>query len=154
MYRAVAIIQEPARTNAGLFRIAERMANSDYAEFISELTFPETVDHLVETIEQVGMIVFAKIDHSAGAEEVGMILRPSTVLIYGHARGGTPIMQTAPTAALDLPLRVLIRETERGETMISFHPVRQMLARYTIARELVDRLEKAFRDQLAKEQHP
>ena len=119
------------------------MANCDHAEYKSDLTFSETVDHLVQTIEQVGMNVFAKIDHSAGAEEVGMILRPSTVLIYGHARGGTPIMQAAPTAALDLPLRVLIRETERGVTMISFHPVRQMLARYTIAKELVDRLAKA-----------
>jgi uncharacterized protein (DUF302 family) len=119
------------------------MPDSDYVEHKSNLTFAETVDHLVETIEKVGMNVFARIDHAAGAKDVGMNLLPSVVLIYGHARGGTPVIQVAPVAALDLPLRVLIRETNRGETMIAFHPARPMLARYAIPGELVDRLAKA-----------
>jgi uncharacterized protein (DUF302 family) len=119
------------------------MPDSDYVEHESHLTFPETVDHLVETIEKVGMNVFARIDHAAAAKDVGMDLPPSVVLIYGHARGGTPVMQAAPAAALDLPLRVLIRQTNRGETVIAFHPVRRTLARYTIPTELMDRLAKA-----------
>jgi uncharacterized protein (DUF302 family) len=119
------------------------MAESDYVEHKSSLSFAETVEILVDTIEKVGMNVFAKIDHAAGARDVGMHLPPSVVLIYGHARGGTPVMQAAPAAALDLPLRVLIRETERGETVIAFHPARQMLARYAILTELVERLAKA-----------
>jgi uncharacterized protein (DUF302 family) len=119
------------------------MPDSDYVEYESNLTFLETVDHLVETIEKVGMNVFAKIDHAAGAKDVGMTLPPSVVLIYGHARGGTPVLQAAPAAALDLPLRVLIRQTNRGETVIAFHPARRMLARYTIPIERVDRLAKA-----------
>ena len=119
------------------------MPDSDYVEYESKLTFVETVDHLVETIEKVGMNVFAKIDHAAGAKDVGMDLPPSVVLIYGHARGGTPVMQAAPAAALDLPLRVLIRQTNRGEIVIAFHPARRMLARYTIPIELIDRLAKA-----------
>jgi uncharacterized protein (DUF302 family) len=119
------------------------MAESDCVEHKSSLTFAETVEILVDTIEKVGMNVFAKIDHAAGARDVGMHLPPSVVLIYGHARGGTPVMQAAPAAALDLPLRVLIRETERGETVIAFHPVRQTLARYAILTELVERLAKA-----------
>jgi uncharacterized protein (DUF302 family) len=65
------------------------------------------------------------------------------VLIYGHARGGTPVMQAAPETALDLPLRVLVREVSGGETVIAFHPVRQMLAGRAIPTELVDRLAKA-----------
>ena len=119
------------------------MAESDYVEHTSSLKFAETVEILVDTIEKVGMNVFAKIDHAAGARDVGMHLPPSVVLIYGHARGGTPVMQAASAAALDLPLRVLIRETERGETVIAFHPVRQTLARYAILTELVERLAKA-----------
>ncbi|HXI07314.1 MAG: DUF302 domain-containing protein [Bradyrhizobium sp.] len=119
------------------------MGESDYVEHKSSLGFAETVDTLVDTIEKVGMNVFAKIDHAAGARDVGMHLPPSTVLIYGHARGGTPVMQAAPEAALDLPLRVLIRETERGETMIAFHPARPMLARFAILAELVERLAKS-----------
>jgi uncharacterized protein (DUF302 family) len=119
------------------------MAESDCVEHKSSLTFAETVEILVDTIEKVGMNVFAKIDHAAGARDVGMHLPPSIVLIYGHARGGTPVMQAAPAAALDLPLRVLIRETERGETVIAFHPMRQTLSRYAILTELVERLAKA-----------
>lgn len=119
------------------------MAESDYVEHTSSLKFAETVEILVDTIEKVGMNVFAKIDHAAGARDVGMHLPPSVVLIYGHARGGTPVMQAAPAAALDLPLRVLIRETERGETVIAFHPMRQTLGRYAILTELVERLAKA-----------
>jgi uncharacterized protein (DUF302 family) len=119
------------------------MPDSDYVEHKSDLTFFETVDHLAETIEKVGMNIFAKIDHAAGAKDVGMNLPPSVVLIYGHARGGTPVMQAAPAAALDLPLRVLIRQTDRGETVIAFHPARRMLARYTMPIELIDRLAKA-----------
>ena len=119
------------------------MAESDYVEHKSSFGFSETVEILVDTIEKVGMNVFAKIDHAAGAKDVGMHLPPSVVLIYGHARGGTPVMQAAPAAALDLPLRVLIRETERGETVIAFHPMRQVLDRYAILAELVERLAKA-----------
>jgi uncharacterized protein (DUF302 family) len=119
------------------------MPNSDYVEHTSSLAHSETVSLLVETIEKVGMNVFALIDHAAGAKDVGMNLPPSVVLIYGHARGGTPIMQAAPAAALDLPLRVLVRETDRGETVIAFHPARQMLARHAVSGELVDRLAKA-----------
>jgi uncharacterized protein (DUF302 family) len=119
------------------------MPDSDYVEHESSLTFRETVDHLVETIEKVGMNVFARIDHAAGAKDAGMDLPPSVVLIYGHARGGTPVMQAAPAAALDLPLRVLIRQTNRGETVIAFHSARRMLARHTIPIELIDRLAKA-----------
>ena len=119
------------------------MSDSDYVEHKSSLTFLETIDQLVETIEKVGMNVFAKIDHAAGARDVGMHLPPSIVMIYGHARGGTPVMQAAPAAALDLPLRVLSRETGNGEIVIAFHPARPMLAHYRISAELVDRLAKS-----------
>lgn len=122
---------------------SKEMPDKDYVQHMSRLTFSETVDHVVATIEKAGMNVFAKIDHAAGAKDVGMSLPASMVLIYGHARGGTPVMQAAPAAALDLPLRVLVRETDHGETVIAFHPARQMLTHYALPDELVDRLAKA-----------
>src|SRR6201988_5355875 len=106
------------------------MAEGDYVEHKSSLKFAETVDIPVDAIEKGGMNVFPKIDHAAGARDVGMHLPPSVVLIYGHARGGTPLMQAVPAVALDLPLRVLVRETGNGETLIAFHSARQMLAGY------------------------
>jgi uncharacterized protein (DUF302 family) len=63
--------------------------------------------------------------------------------VYGQARGGTPVMQTDPAPALDLPLRVLIREDSNGDTLIAFHPIQQTLARYKVPAELAERLAKA-----------
>jgi len=59
------------------------MPDRDYVQHTSSLTFSETVDHLVATIETVGMNVFAKIDHAAGAKDVGMSLPSSVVLFMG-----------------------------------------------------------------------
>jgi uncharacterized protein (DUF302 family) len=117
--------------------------DDDYVERKSALAFDATVDHLVEIIKKAGMSVFAKIDHAAGAKEVGLAMPPTVVLIYGAAKGGTPVMQAAPRAALDLPLRVLVRENEQGETLIAFHPIAHTLAPYATPDELVDRLAKA-----------
>ena len=119
------------------------MSGSDYVEHKSSLKFAETVDILVDIIEKVGMNVFGKIDHGANAQDVGMHLPPSVVLLYGHARGGTPVMQAAPAAALDLPLRVLIRETERGETLIAFHSARELFGHHPVQPDLIERLAKA-----------
>jgi uncharacterized protein (DUF302 family) len=120
----------------------QQMPESDCVEHRSASPFAETVDLLVQAIERAGMNLFARIDHAAGARDVGMQMPPTIVLIYGHARGGTPVMQAAPAGALDLPLRVLIRETGDG-TVIAFHPVRQMLAQHKVPSELVERLAKA-----------
>jgi uncharacterized protein (DUF302 family) len=114
-----------------------------YVEHKSSANFQSTVDRLVAAIEKAGMSVFASIDHASGAKAVGMSMPPSVVLIYGQARGGTPVMQTDPAAALDLPLRVLIREDSNGDTLIAFHPIQQTLARYKVPAELAERLAKA-----------
>lgn len=80
------------------------------AEHVSSLAFAPTVQRLKDAIANAGMTVFASIDHAAGAREVGMEMPPTIVMLYGNPRGGTPIMLAAPHTALDLPLRVLVRE--------------------------------------------
>jgi uncharacterized protein (DUF302 family) len=97
-------------------------------EQASPLPFGQTVTRLTKAIESHGLTVFAVIDHAANAQAVDMTMPPATVLIYGSPRGGTPIMQATPMAALDLPLRVLVRQTENGSVMIAFHPVANLEA--------------------------
>ncbi len=89
---------------------------SDIVERASPLSFDLTLERLSQAITGAGMTIFARIDHSANARDVGMTMPPSTVLIYGNPKGGTPVMIAAPLAALDLPLRVLVREREDGVT--------------------------------------
>jgi uncharacterized protein (DUF302 family) len=67
------------------------------------------------------MSIFARIDHSAGAAEAGLPLRPTEVLIYGNAKGGTPLMQIDQTFGIELPLKTLIWQDESGTTWLSYY---------------------------------
>src|SRR5579863_9307991 len=103
------------------------VTGSDAEEYPSAMSFDATLEHLVNTIEKAGMTVFARIDHAAGARQAGLTMPPTVVVIYGHPKGGTPIMLAAPKSALDLPLRVLVREAAPGQVMVSFHPIAAVL---------------------------
>jgi uncharacterized protein (DUF302 family) len=120
-------------------------AQPEIMEHVSSTDFASTVQRIADALTEAGLMLFARIDHAAGARDVGMEMPPATVLIYGHAKGGTPIMLAAPQAALDLPLRVLVRQREDGRTTIAYHPVVPMLRRAGVAPELAARLEPAQR---------
>jgi len=81
----------------------------------------ETLDRLETEIRTKGMEVFARIDHAAGAAEVGLNLRPTELIIFGNARGGTPLMQSVQTVGIDLPLKVLVWEDAGGKTWLSYN---------------------------------
>ena len=72
-----------------------------------------------------------------------MAMPPTVVLIYGHARGGAPIMLAAPQAALGLPLRVFVRKDADGRSLVAFHLVAPMLLAAGVAETLANRLEPA-----------
>ncbi len=81
----------------------------------------ETMDRLEAEIRAREMKVFARIDHAAGAAEVGLTLRPTELIIFGNARGGTPFMQSIQTVGIDLPLKVLVWEDAAGKAWISYN---------------------------------
>jgi uncharacterized protein (DUF302 family) len=87
----------------------------------SSLGPKETMDRLVAEIRAKGMNVFARIDHAAGAAEVGLTLRPTELIIFGNARAGTPPMQSVQTVGIDLPLKVLVWEDAAGKTWLSYN---------------------------------
>ena len=112
-------------------------------EIPSPFSFTATRDRILQAIEAAGLTIFAQIDHAQGAHEVGMTMPPTLVLIYGHAKGGTALMQAAPRVALDLPLRVLLRETDEGCVLVAFHAIAPMLRRAGVSESLAIRLEPA-----------
>ena len=61
----------------------------------------ETARRLEAEIGAKGMKVFARIDHAAGGVDAGLELRPTKLIIFGNARGGTPLMQASQTAGID-----------------------------------------------------
>ena len=78
----------------------------------------ETMDLLVAAVVAHGFTVFARIDHAAGAAAAALALRPTELLIFGSARGGTPLMQVAQTIGIDLPLKVLVWQDADGTTWV------------------------------------
>jgi len=81
----------------------------------------ETMDRLEAEIRAHGLNVFARIDHAAGAAEVGLALQPTELIIFGNARGGTPLMQAAQTVGIDLPLKILVWQDAAKNTWLSYN---------------------------------
>jgi uncharacterized protein (DUF302 family) len=87
----------------------------------SQYTPKDTMQRLEAGVKAKGMTVFAHIDHAAGAAEVGMALRPTDLLIFGSPKGGTPLMQSAQTIGIDLPLKALVWEDAKGHVWLSYN---------------------------------
>jgi len=79
------------------------------------------MNRIESEVKAGGMTVFARIDHAAGAAEVGLSLRPTELLIFGNAKGGTPLMQSIQTIGIDLPLKALVWQDESGNTWVSYN---------------------------------
>jgi uncharacterized protein (DUF302 family) len=91
----------------------------------------ETVTRLTEIAAANGLTVFAVIDHSGGAREAGLELPDTKVVIVGNPVAGTPVMQTVPEAALDLPLKVLVW-ADAEQTKVTYLAPDALAARYGI----------------------
>jgi uncharacterized protein (DUF302 family) len=81
----------------------------------------KTVELFEAILKKKGIHLFARIEHADGAAEVKLTLRPTTVLIFGNPQVGTPLMQSQQTIGIDLPLRVLVWEDEKGMTWLAYN---------------------------------
>lgn len=81
----------------------------------------ETMARLEAAIGDAGMTVFARIDHGAAAAAVHLALGPTVVLIFGNAKGGTPLMQACQAIGIDLPLKALIYQDESGKVWVAYN---------------------------------
>jgi len=95
----------------------------------------DTVRRLEAAVKAKGMTIFARIDHAAGAEEVGLALRPTELLIFGNAKGGTPLMQSDQTMGIDLPLRALVWQDAAGNTWLSYNDPSWLAQRHGLGAE-------------------
>lgn len=106
------------------------MSDNGLVTRTSAHTTAETTRRLLAAIEQRGLTVFARIDHAANAASVNMELRPTEVIVFGAAKGGTPLMQEQQTSGLDLPLKVLVWEDAAGKTMLTYNDPKWIAERH------------------------
>ena len=106
---------------------------------VSPRSVTNTVSRLTGILSAKGMKVFAVIDQSAEASQVGMRLRETTLVMFGNPAAGTPVMTAAPLAALDLPLKVLVWD-DAGQTKVSYVAPAALGARYQLSADLTAKL--------------
>lgn len=131
----------PGMTVEGLITLASRYAPE------------ETMDRLVAAVTARGATILARIDHAAAAASAGLQLGPTEAVIFGNPRAGTPLMRTAQTMGIDLPLRALVWRDEAGTTQLSYNDPEFLAQRHgaNVGNEAVLRAMKEFLAAVARE---
>jgi uncharacterized protein (DUF302 family) len=100
----------------------------------------ETVSRLKRILDAQGVTLFAVVDHSGEAEKVGMKMPDTKLVIFGSPKAGTPLMLAAPSIALDLPLKILVREDTAGKVWISYNSPEYLMTRHSLPQTLLQNI--------------
>jgi uncharacterized protein (DUF302 family) len=100
----------------------------------------QTVDKLKNILQAKGVALFALIDHSGEAAKVGMKMPPTKLLVFGNPKAGTPLMIATPSAAIDLPLKILVWEDAQGKTWVSYNSPEYLQQRHGFPADLLQNI--------------
>jgi uncharacterized protein (DUF302 family) len=107
----------------------------------SKYSVPETIDRIEKAVTEKGMRIFARIDHAGEAMKVGLEMRPTELLIFGNPKGGTALMVSRPTAAIDLPMKALAWEDKDGKVWLTYNSPELLHERHGVPAELTSKLD-------------
>lgn len=110
-------------------------ANAELIRKESPYPVAETIDRLEATAKARGLIVFARIDHAAGAKKVGQQLRPTVLIVFGSPATGTPLIQAEQTMGLSLPLKALAWQDAAGKVWLGYDAPAGVAAERGVARD-------------------
>lgn len=119
---------------------AAQASNKGIIERPSNHSVAETVTRLKSILEAKGITLFAVVDHSGEAEKVGMEMPDTKLLIFGSPKAGTPLMLASPTIAIDLPLKILVREDADGKALISYNSPEYLRTRHNLPESLLQNI--------------
>lgn len=103
-----------------------------YTSLASDFSVKETIDRLAAVVASKGMTVFSRIDHGINAEQVGLDLRPTELLIFGNPKAGTLLMQDQQTVGIDLPLKALAWQDEAGKIWLTYNNADWLADRHSL----------------------
>lgn len=137
----VLLAAAPEVSEAGGKRRSSEVSTEVLTDVQSTGGFDATVARLESALEARKLRVFTKIDHAAGAARAGQTIPASTLVIFGNPRLGTRLISAAPTIALDLPLKMLVREDDAGAVHIVYRPIADLARTHglTEAPEAIDK---------------
>ena len=114
--------------------------NNGFISRPSNHSVEQTVEKLKNVLQSKGVTLFALVDHSGEAEKVGIKMRPTKLLIFGSPKAGTPLMQAAPSIAIDLPLKILVWEDGQGKVWISYNSPDYLKERHNLPQDLLQNI--------------
>lgn len=106
----------------------------------SHYSVSETIDRIEQAVTAKGMKVFARIDHSGEAKNVGLTMQPTQLLIFGNPKGGTALMAARPISAIDLPMKALAWEDAEGKVWLTYNSPDLLQERHGVPAELASKL--------------
>ncbi|NLZ17686.1 MAG: DUF302 domain-containing protein [Desulfobulbaceae bacterium] len=127
-------VPEPASTSEGI------IPNNGVITRTSKYSFLETLQRLTAALENRGIKIFARIDQDREARTVGLDMPPTTLLLFGNPKAGTPLMLAHPAVALDLPLKVLVTESIPGEVKVHYNAALYITGRHGMDFKMADAL--------------
>jgi len=110
---------------------------------VSRNSVDETVARLEALLNEKDIKLFCVVDHSGEAAAAGLTMPATKLMIFGNPMAGTPVMLAAPSAALDLPLKILVAEGPDGKTVLSWNDPAWLRERHGFAEEMELKLQAA-----------
>jgi uncharacterized protein (DUF302 family) len=102
----------------------------------SAYSFDDTVGRLLDAFRERGIKVFATIDQQAEARAVGLTMPPTTLILFGNPKAGTPLMLARPESGIDLPLKVLVTQAAPGRVLVTLNTAAYVVRRHALPPEL------------------
>jgi len=107
-------------------------ASNGLVKYESHYSVKETADRFESIVKSKGLTLFTRINHQKNANDVGLALRPTELIIFGNPKVGTPLMQCAQNVAIDLPQKVLISEDADKKVWLSYNDPNYLMKRHKI----------------------
>jgi uncharacterized protein (DUF302 family) len=137
----LAIYLFPFRSPAGSFETKEAIMSPTTDNGIvcktSNHSVDETLENLKSILQAKGVTIFAIVDHSGEAQKAGLTMRPTKLVIFGNPKGGTPLMLASPSAAIDLPLKILIYEDAQSTVQVCYNTPEYLQQRHGLPQDLL-----------------
>ncbi len=115
-------------------------SNNGIISLLSKHSVEETVEQIKGILQAKGIRLFALVDHSGEAEQAGMHMPPTKLLIFGDPKAGTPLMLATPTVAIDLPLKILVWEDALGKRWVSYNSPQYLKTRHGFPEDLLQNI--------------
>jgi uncharacterized protein (DUF302 family) len=109
----------------------------------SPYSVPETLRRIESLLQEKGLAIFCRVDHSGEAEKVGLKMHPTQLILFGSPKAGTPVMVASPTIAIDLPLKALVWEDAGGKVWVSYNSPEYLQQRHNVPSDLVKNISGA-----------